>query len=351
MRFIGTWQYDMSGERLHGPLVSIMSFGAKPTAIGSYHPRCLPRRTALISSVLFSTIIAGSWGSRPTNETLAGALQLTDTSGQSYFANAHPYLEEPLAQLVGRIPELKTLQPAPDQQALPMILGKTGKRVKDLMQDMVDLVAQEEVTLLKLKTKGAIKSSQHFRYSYLILPRSDEFTLTLQEYRTDLHGNRVEQEGLDKGYFLTSGFALSWLHFHPDVRSDSTFRYLGDEALGSRSTYVVAFAQHPGQASIIINLKGEWGAVPILVQGIAWLDKNSFQIVRMRTDLLGPRSDIDLVRDTTEETFSEVHIKEIAIPFWLPSEVDVYIVFKGHAFRNEHRYTNYERFRVYTKIR
>jgi len=33
-----------------------------------------------------------------------------------YDENPHPYLDEPLAQLVERIPELETLQPAPDQQ-------------------------------------------------------------------------------------------------------------------------------------------------------------------------------------------------------------------------------------------
>lgn len=327
-----------------------MSFGASPKATGSYHPRSLPGRTALISCVLLSAVIAGSWGSCRTNETLVDAFQLVDTSGQSYYANAHPYLEEPLAQLVERIPELKTLQPAQGQQALPMILAKTGKRVKDFMLDVVDLVAHEEVTHQTFGAKGTVKSSQHFRYSYLILPRSDEFTQTLQEYRTDLQGNRVEQVGLDKGYFLTSGFALLWLHFHPNVRPDSTFRYLGDETIGPRDTYVVAFAQRPGQASITIATRGQWGSVPMLVQGIAWVDKDNFQIIRMRTDLLAPRSDIELVQETTEETFSEVQLREIAIPLWLPSEVDVYVVFKGHTFRNEHRYTNYERFRVYTKI-
>lgn len=323
-----------------------MFFDASPTATGSNHPSDLPRRSALISCLLLSGVIAGAWGSRPTNG--SGALQLVDTSGQAYYANAHPYLEEPLEQLVERIPELKTLQPAPDQQALPMILAKTGNNVNDFWHDVVDLVAHEEITKQQLSSKGAVKSSQHFSYSYLI--RRNELTLTLEEYRTDLQGNRTEQAGLDKGFVLTSGFALGCVHFHPGVRSDSTFRYLGDEVIGPRNTYVVAFAQRPGQASITVNARGKWGSVPILVQGIAWVDKNSFQIIRMRTDLLAPRSDIELVRQTTEETFSEVQLRDLAIPLWLPSEVNVYVVSKGHTFRNEHRYTNYERFRVSIKI-
>jgi len=37
-------------------------------------------------------------------------------------------------------------------------------------------------------------------------------------------------------------------------------------------------------------------------------------------------------------------------PLWLPSEVTVQVVFNGDGFHNEHRYTNYERFRVSSKI-
>jgi hypothetical protein len=94
----------------------------------------------------------------------------------------------------------------------------------------------------------------------------------------------------------------------------------------------------------------EGGTVQILVQGIAWVDKDNFQIIRMRTDLLVPRSDIGLDRETTDVTFSEVKLVDTATPLWLPSNVIVCTVFKGHTFRNEHRYTNYKRFRVSIKI-
>ena len=327
-----------------------MFFCTSPTATGSYRLRFLSQRTAMVSFVLLSAVIAGSWGSRPRNVNQIDVLQLVDTSGQSYYANAHPYIGEPLEQLVERIPELRTLQPAPDQQALPIILARTGEKVHDFFRDIVDLVAQEEIIEEKLNAKRAVTSDQHFRYSYLILLHRDEDPQRLEEYRTDSKGKRVEPEGFDKGFPVTSGFALKCIHFLPTLRSESTFRYLGDEVIGPRNTYVVAFAQRPGQATITSTASGEWGTVPILVQGIAWVDKNSFQIIRMRTDLLAPRSDIGFVQQTTEVTFSEVQLQEIATPFWLPRDVNISAVFRGHIFRNEHRYTHYERFRVSIKI-
>jgi VWFA-related protein len=43
------------------------------------------------------------------------------TTEESAYANVQPYIDEPLAQLAERVPELKTVQPATDQDELPHI--------------------------------------------------------------------------------------------------------------------------------------------------------------------------------------------------------------------------------------
>jgi hypothetical protein len=77
----------------------------------------------------------------------------------------------------------------------------------------------------------------------------------------------------------------------------------------------------------------------------------------MRTDLLAPQPEIGLQEQTTKVDFSEVRLKDVAVPLWLPHDVKVYIKFSEvggrhfeEAFRNEHRYTNYRRYRVSTKM-
>jgi hypothetical protein len=306
-------------------------------------------KIAVISSALLGELIAGSSNAWPRNTT-PSVPQLVDTSGQSYFANAHPYLEEPLEKLIERVPELKTLQPAPDQQVLPMILRRTGAKVQEFFQNIVDLTAHEEITQERLNAKGSIKASRRLQYNYLILIHHDAIAPRVEEYRTDLQGNRAEPEGVDKGFSVTSGFALNWIHFQQTLRSDSTFLYLGDEKMGARNTYVVAFAQRPGQATITGKLGWAGGTVPILVQGIAWVDQDTFQIIRIRTDLLAPRNDIGLAQETTDLMLTEVKLPDLATPLWLPSDVNVYSVLKGQIFRNEHRYGDYQRFRVSIKI-
>lgn len=92
----------------------------------------------------------------------------------------------------------------------------------------------------------------------------------------------------------------------------------------------------------------------IFMQGLAWVDKSNFQIVKMRTDLLTPQPDIGLDEQTTEITFSEVRFSDVAIPLWLPRDVNVYMKFTFGAriqiFRNVHHYADYRRYRVSTKM-
>jgi VWFA-related protein len=263
---------------------------------------------------------------------------------------ALPYVDQPLHQLVRNIPELAAIQPAPDQQLLPTILSETAMRVEDFFDNTIDLLAQEDITRTILKPNGSIRSSQQLRYNYLIVHHSHGLTIEVEEYRTDANGNRVEQVGLDQGFALTSGFALIGIHFSKDFQSDSRFRYLGRELLGSRNTYVVAFAEIPGQAEPVDTVSGTWGKVGLLVQGIAWVDEASYQIVRIRTDLLAPHPEIGLGQQRTEVSFQEIRLRDVPEPLWLPSDVSVDNRFQGQNFRNDHRYTSYRRYRVASKM-
>ena len=210
--------------------------------------------------------------------------------------------------------------------------------------------AHEEVGQKILTREGGLLGSQQAEYNYLILMNGHEDPPRYEEYRTDVEGNRSEQDGVEQGYAITTGFALKGIYFSLPMQSGSTFRYLGDQSLGERETYVVAFAQRPTQTTFWGTVTGEWGTVKILDQGIAWIDKRSFQILRIRTDLLAAHEEIGLERQTTEVTFNEVQIPDLDKALWLPQQANVYAEFQGHTFRNEHHYSDYERFRVSVKM-
>ena len=272
-----------------------------------------------------------------------------DSSDQIDDTNA-PYMDLPLAQLVERIPALKNLRPAPDQQELPAILQKMGERVDDFVHNLTDLIAHEDVTQERLSAEGEANAKERLQDNYLILPDGYEWGSSA-EYRMDDKGNRLDSIGLSNGYMVTSGHALSCLMFSSVAQPQSSFRFLGEEKIGSRDTYVLGFVQRSGERTFTTTITGlGWANADMPTQGILWVDKNSFQIILLRSDLLAPNKEIRLHQQTTEVTFGEVHLRDIPIPLWLPDEVDVSIEIGHQKFHNVHHFTDYRRYRVSVKI-
>lgn len=290
----------------------------------------------------------------------ADVVMTPEKAEQSYYAGVHPYLEEPLEQLAQQIPELKKIKPAADPQALTTILKKAGNNVDSYFSNVVDLTAREKITLQRSVGKMSAVS-HHVEDNYLILKKPYRSGSQLVEYRTDAAGNHVDNIGMSLGFLVTRGFAMMANFFGGGWQRESSFKYLGEQKLGSRDTYVVGFAQTPGLATLTVNMNaGDNLQYPVLTQGIAWIDKSNLQIVRMRTDLLAPHPELGLERQTTDVTFSEVRLADVAMPLWLPQDVKVDVRFKKHdsengrtqeiSFRNDHHYSEYRRYRVSVKM-
>jgi len=183
----------------------------------------------------------------------------------------------------------------------------------------------------------------------LLLARPEKWGLGLEEFRTDNRGERAAPTGLESGFMLTSGFASASLLFHPAYRSGATFRYLGQQSLESRPCFVVAFAQNPAKAQMMERFNTDRASVLVLLQGLAWIDADSYRIVRLRTDLLKPQPQIRLQQQTTEIKYAPIEFKQVAAAMWLPSEVGVTVEWKGRTFRNSHKYSDFRVFNTEMK--
>ncbi len=74
-----------------------------------------------------------------------------------------PYLKESLKELTKRIPDLKGIRPARDQQALPAILRNTGERVDEFFDNIVDVIPNEQITQERRNSFVAASRCQRFR--------------------------------------------------------------------------------------------------------------------------------------------------------------------------------------------
>jgi hypothetical protein len=89
----------------------------------------------------------------------------------------------------------------------------------------------------------------------------------------------------------------------------------------------------------------------LLCQGLAWIDSETFQILRITTWLLAPRKDISLSSQTSTVDFYPVQPSGFEKVLWLPGDVTVTLVSRGTKVRNTHRYSNYKLFRVESTIK
>jgi hypothetical protein len=169
--------------------------------------------------------------------------------------------------------------------------------------------------------------------------------MDLTEYRTDSKGNPTQLSGLREGFFLTARFATVPLLLHPEFQSGSRFRYIGTTS--EPVAHVIAFAQVPEVARIHQEYQPVPGPKVILHhQGLIWVDPASYQIIRMYTELLEPRTDVGLENVASDIRFQRVSFKNGYLSFWLPSEVKVSIRQWNVVYRNRHRYSDYRLFTV-----
>ncbi len=150
---------------------------------------------------------------------------------------------------------------------------------------------------------------------------------------------------------ITSNFASTWLYLSPADQHDSHFRYFGIQTIRNRECHVVGFAQDPERVHSVGGIRIEDKSAALLVQGLAWIDSQTFQILRVTTWLLAPRLDIDLSSAISTVDFYPVQPSGSERMLWLPRDVKVWVLYRGMAVRNTHHYSDFKLFRVESTIK
>jgi len=242
--------------------------------------------------------------------------------------------------------ELQGIEPAGEEVNLDSILSAVGKNVADLFQNFPNTSSLERIHQEKLDRKGKSAGSLDQKFRYLCLMPSGQWGPGTDEYRADSTGQQAYPRGLSQNFMLTAGFVAAPLVFHPTYQPGSTFRLLGRQKIKGRDAYVVAFAQEPKRSRMSGSFRMAGISKTTFHQGAAWIDPTTYQILKLRTELLTPLPVVKLQAETTEIEFSEVHFKRLAEGFWLPAEVTVTIDWQGQRLRNRHEYSDFAVFNV-----
>lgn len=293
--------------------------------------------------------------------------QSNETSPQleqqlKFYGSGNPYLNDSVTQLRKAVPSLDGLKPAKDQHTLPDILSKTSANLDQLLDHLPDLVAEEAISQTQWQNaqnavakcagmSGCVEpvptKQTNEKFNYIILPhRASEHHLQLEEYRTPFNDEAIKPA--DEPHF--QGFASFWIIFASANLAESHFRYLGQQKRDGHATYVVAFAQIPGSVNYNPRIVTRAGTVPMLLQGIAWIDRANFQLIRLHTDLLAPQPEIEYTKQTSSIKFGRARIPALGLDLWLPEDVRVETGVQGQLWQEQHRYSNFRLYQAKSKI-
>jgi hypothetical protein len=271
----------------------------------------------------------------------------------------------PMDELIRNYPELKHLDFTKGEIELSQLLTKVGNQVEVLFRDFPNTSSRERIRMEILDANGRPVHALTKDFQYLLVveipPPENEREgsnpavilspnsprVKVNEYRTDSKGSEVDALKLE-GSFLTKGYETVPLFFHPYYRDGSVFRYLGRETTAANN-HVIAFAQIPDKARLRGNIESFGKQFRFFLQGFVWVDPTTYQILRMRTDLLLPLFEAGLTRQTTVIDLANVRFDETGQALWLPHEVIVYSTFMGLNYRNRHQYSQYRLFTVEAK--
>jgi hypothetical protein len=305
---------------------------------------------ALVSSFLLAAVSTGAvWAGpqQPAAPPQGSESGIKLTPSEIVLHEFVPTLINWTPQQIRDCPTLHKLRPAGSQDRLPMILERAGQTGTVTFQDFPQIACDEGV----ISEVGSPPKKKQQKFRYIVIPRPVGDTRVLEEYRTDPEGKPPEKFNLGDLFMLTSGFASSWLYLSPAEQHDSRFRYFGIQAIRNRECHVVGFAQDPARARRVGELRIGDSNASTLAQGLAWIDTQTFQILRVMTWLLAPRLDIGLTSEISTVDFNPVQPSGSERVLWLPRDVNVWVLYRGVAVRNTHHYSNFKLFRVESTIK
>jgi hypothetical protein len=224
------------------------------------------------------------------------------------------------------------------QSTVPVnLVDQAQRQVVDYVGKLADLHCTEDVVQEKLRSNGSSEASQHNQYDYFLLMQGSSYDFQLTESRLEVGTSKPKHVPL----LLTNGFSTLLLVFHPYYRSGFEFSLGSAESLDGRSVVPVHFRHIAGARSpVAMALRGR--EFPLDLEGTAWLDPTSGQIVRMDAGLEHEMNDVGLrtLRIRVDFAPSPKSTERLM----LPSRAVVDLETPRQHWRNTHVFHNYKLF-------
>jgi hypothetical protein len=146
--------------------------------------------------------------------------------------------------------------------------------------------------------------------------------------------------------YMTNGLGAMALIFHPYYVGDFEMRCEGLTEMQGQPAWSIYFKQRADKSSRMRNYKTKEGSFPVSLKGRAWIAANNYQVLRLETDLLAPVKQARLEQEHLVIEYKPVDFKTRKVRLWLPSNAEMYSLFRGHRYLHQHSFADYQVFSV-----
>ena len=230
---------------------------------------------------------------------------------------------------------------------LDKVLDRTSQRVAAFVDQFSNVKCTEQVTQQKFRPDGKVQIEEQSSFDYLVILTSEDGEVSLNESRLPVKEAKVKKRQ-DASMLLSNGFATLFLVFHPSYINNFEFSDGGTEAIGGHSARKIKFEHIRNTRSIAaLSLRGR--EYPLELSGIAWVDPDSGNILRIDAGIASTLEDIGMKTLQSSIRFAPVNFEHGQTAYWFPAEATVEVETPKQHWRNTHRFSTYKQFSVSTE--
>lgn len=228
---------------------------------------------------------------------------------------------------------------------LNAILGRTGNKVAQFLDQFSEVKCTEQVQQLRLTKHGKVEYQEASTFDYLVIAQNTGDDVDLQESRLAL--NPAEHKK-NTPLLVTNGFATLELIFHPSYQRSFTFTNAGTELVDGKQLMKIEF-QHVkgGKSPTALLLRGR--EFPLELMGTAWVEPETGIIHRLSATLADPMTDLGLQTLNTNVHYSAIKFGNAPQTYWFPTDAVIEVETARQHWRNLHHFTKYQQFNVSTQ--
>jgi len=228
--------------------------------------------------------------------------------------------------------------------ALTEVLQKTGAQLVRFVQDVDRYTATEHLVHESINKYGMAGAPEKRTFDYVVsIEQVRPGFLGVTEFRNGVGLQSDFPQGI-----VTNGLPALVLVFHPYYADNYDMTCEGLARVSGGLAWQVHFRQRPNKPNAIqayqAGMQGR--SYPVALKGRAWISAETFQVLRLETDMVAPMPEIRLMAEHTAIEYGPVNFRRDNVELWLPQSAEVYFAWRGRQMYRRHSFSNYLLFGV-----